>query len=94
MCRIIREYANDNPDIIIQSIEIVPFVENTDGNRDSKEENTFEKSKLNIKIHFEDIGAKSLEQLNNFKKYLKDTVNVRSTSVAFENDSLQYGRKH
>ncbi|MCD4655954.1 MAG: hypothetical protein K8S87_00270 [Planctomycetes bacterium] len=89
LCRIVREYANENTDIIIQSIIIEPFAENVNDSRDSKDEKTFTKSKLNIKIHFEDIGAKPLEQLNKFKKYLKDTANIRSTSVAFEDDSLQ-----
>ena len=89
MCRIIREYANLNTDIIVQSMDIVPFAENVDSKRDNNEEKTYTRPKLNIKMHFEDIGAKSLEQLNKFKKYLRDSANVKPTSVACEEDSMQ-----
>ena len=89
LSRIIREYANENTDIIIQMENIVPFAEIVESSRDSNEEKKFTRPQLNIKIHFEDIGAKSLEQLNKFKRYLRETANVKPTSVACEEDSLQ-----
>ena len=87
LCRIVREYADTNPDMIVQSIEIVPYQETTERRVASSNDKEFSRSLLEIKIHFEDTGAKPLEQLNNFKKYLRERADVKPTDEACDEET-------